>query len=211
MKAKYVITIGRQFGSGGREIGRLVASKLGIKYYDKELLAAAAKSSGVETEFFEASDERSPKFFSSSNLWSFNIGYNLGDFFTVNSPFSDDNLYHAQSNVIKAFAEESPCVIVGRSADHVLREHPCLISVFLHASEDACAERIVKRGECETIEQAIALAQKKNKLRSNYYNFYTDKEWGDAASYDLCINTTKISCEEVADIIVEYVNKRIAK
>lgn len=211
MKAKYVITIGRQFGSGGREIGKIVASKLGIKYYDKELLAAAAESSGVKTDFFEASDERSPSFFANTSLWAFNIGYSVGDFFTVNSPFSDDNLYHAQSNVIKAFAEESPCVIVGRSADHVLREHPCLISIFIGATEEACFKRMIERGDCDTVEQAQELAQKKNKLRSNYYNFYTDKKWGDASSYDLCIDSSKLSCEDVADIIVDYVNKRISK
>ena len=210
MNTNYVITIGRQFGSGGREIGRIVANKLGIQYYDKELLAAAAESSGVKTEFFEASDERSPKFFASSNLWSFKVGYNIGDFFSANVSFSDENLYRAQSDVIKSFAKQSPCVIVGRSADYVLREHPCLISIFIHASKEACAERIIARCDCKTKEQAYEMAEKKNKLRSNYYNFYTDKEWGDAASYDLCIDSSKMSSEMVADIIVEYVKKRIS-
>lgn len=210
MKANYVITIGRQFGSGGREIGRIVANKLGIEYYDKELLAAAAESSGVKTEFFEASDERSPKYFSTSNLWSFNIGYNIGDFFSANVSFSDENLYRAQSDVIKDFASQSPCVIVGRSADYVLRNHPCLISVFIHASEEACIARILKRGDCKTNEEALEMAEKKNKLRSNYYNFYTDKKWGDASSYDLCIDSSKLPNKLVADIIVEYVKKRIA-
>lgn len=210
MKEKYVITIGRQFGSGGSEIGRLIAEKLGIKYYDKELLAAAAKSSGVNAEFFEASDERSPHFYSQTNLWAFNIGYNIGNFFSADISFSDDNLYRAQSNVIKAFANESPCVIVGRSADYVLRNHPCTINVFISASENACVERIINRGDSNNKEQAKVLAEKKNKLRSNYYNFYTDKEWGDAASYDICIDTTKITCEQAADIIIEYVKKRIS-
>lgn len=207
MKDKFVITIGRQFGSGGSEIGRIVAGMLGIKYYDKELLSAAAQSSGVKTDFFEASDERSPQLYANSSLWSF--GYNIGNFFSADISFSDDNLYRAQSDVIKAFADESPCVIVGRSADHVLREHPCLISVFISASEDACAERIVRRGDSDSIEHARQLAEKKNKLRANYYNFYTDKEWGNSTSYDLCIDSTKISCEQVAEIIVEYVKKRL--
>lgn len=210
MKEKYVITIGRQFGSGGSEIGRIVAEKLGIKYYDKELLAAAAKESGVKTEFFEASDERTPSFFSKSNLWSFNIGYNIGNFFSADISFSDDNLYRAQSDVIKEFAEESPCVIVGRSADYVLREHACLISVFITASEEACLKRIIARGDSDNENHARELAEKKNKLRSNYYNFYTDKEWGNATSYDLCIDSSKITSEQVADIIVEYVKKRIS-
>lgn len=207
MKEKYVITIGRQFGSGGSKIGKIVAEMLGIKYYDKELLSAAAQSSGVKTDFFEASDERSPQLYAGSGLWSF--GYNIGSFFSAGVSFSDDNLYKAQSDVIRAFANESPCVIVGRSADHVLREHPNLISVFISASAEACAERIVNRGDSDTIEHALILAEKKNKLRSNYYNFYTDKEWGNATSYDLCIDSSKLSCTQVAEIIVEYVKKRL--
>lgn len=210
MKDKYVITIGRQFGSGGSEIGRIVAQKLGIKYYDKELLAAAAKSSGVNTEFFEASDERSPSFFASTNIWSFNIGYNLGNFFSTEVSFSDDNLYRAQSETIQALADESPCVIVGRSADHVLRNHPCIISVFISSSEEECIKRIIARGDSNNETSAREMAEKKNKLRANYYNFYTDKEWGNATSYDLCVDSSKLSIEQVADIIVEYVKKRIS-
>ena len=210
MKDKFVITIGRQFGSGGSETGRIVAHKLGIKYYDKELLAAAAKSSGVNTEFFEASDERSPSFFASSNIWSFNIGYKLGNFFSTEVSFSDDNLYKAQSETIQALANESPCVIVGRSADHVLRNHPCSISVFISSSEKECIKRIFNRGDCNNEADARVMAEKKNKLRANYYNFYTDKEWGNATSYDLCIDSSKLSIEQVADIIVEYVKKRIS-
>ena len=210
MKIKYVITIGRQFGSGGSEIGRIIANKLGINYYDKELLAVAAKESGINKEFLEASDERSPHFYSHTGLWSFNIGYNLGNFFSADISFSDDNLYRTQSDVIKAFAEQSSCVIVGRSADHVLRNHPCVISVFISADEASCISRIIARGDSHSEELARSLAEKKNKLRSNYYNFYTDKEWGAATSYDICIDTTKITCEQAADIIIEYVKKRIS-
>lgn len=210
MKDKYVITIGRQFGSGGSEIGRIVAQKLGIKYYDKELLAAAAKSSGVNAEFFEASDERSPGFFAGTNIWSFNIGYNLGNFFSTELSFSDDNLYKAQSDTIQNLANESSCVIVGRSADYVLRNHPCLISIFISSSEKECIKRIIARGDSDSEVRAREMAEKKNKLRSNYYNFYTDKEWGNATSYDLCIDSSKITSEQVAEIIVEYVKKRIS-
>ena len=210
MNNNYVITIGRQFGSGGREIGRILANKLNIPYYDKELLAAAAKSSGVKTDFFEASDERSPNLFASSNLWSFNLGYHIGNFFSAGVSFSDDKLYQAQSEAIKDFAKESSCVIVGRSADYVLREFPRLISIFIHADEDACVKRILSRGDCKSETQALEIIEKKNKLRSNYYNFYTDKKWGDAASYDLCIDSSKLTAEQVADIIVEYVKMRIS-
>lgn len=205
----FVITIGRQFGSGGREIGKLIADKLGIRYYDKEVLAEAAKKSGVRPEFFEATDERTPKFFNNSNLWSFNIGYNVGAFFIGDSPLTDDSLYRAQSDAIKSFAKTSSCVIVGRSADYVLRNFPNLISIFIHGSVASCIKRIIERGDCPDEASAKSLALKKNKLRENYYNFYTDKKWGDAQSYDLTIDSSKLSSEEIADIIVSYVKLRI--
>ena len=210
MKENFVITIGRQFGSGGREIGQIVADKLGIKYYDKELLAAAADSSGVNAEFIEETEEKSPGFFSRSNLSTINIGYSIGNFFSIDFSSYDENLYRAQSEVIQDFANQSSCVIVGRSADYVLRNHHCIISIFISASIDACIKRVIERCDCNNPEEALELIEKKNKLRSNYYNYYTDKQWGDASSYDLCIDSSKISSEQVADIIVEYVKKRIA-
>ena len=205
----YVITIGRQFGSGGREIGKLIAKGLNIPYYDKELLIEAAKSSGVNADFFLAADERSPRFF--SNLWSFNLGDNSGSYFIGNTPLSDDKIYKAQSDVMIQLAQKSPCVIVGRTADYILRNHTNVISVFIHASIEARIERIVKRGDCANAKDAEELAIKKNKLRAEYYNFYTDKTWGDAASYDLSIDSSKITSADTANFVIEYVKKRIAQ
>lgn len=205
---KYVVTIGRQFGSGGREIGKLVANKLGIKYYDKELLTEASKNTGVCKEFFENADERSPNFLSS--IFSFNFGFNGQSYFTGSSPISDDSIYNAQSMVMKELANRSSCVIVGRSADYVLRKHPCCINIFLHASMEARVKRIISRNDCKSKEEAEQLAVKKNKLRASYYNFYTDKEWGDAASYDFSIDSSSLSTEEVADLIISYVKLRVA-
>lgn len=205
--AKYVITIGRQYGSGGREIGRMVANALGIKYYDKELLTEAARSSGVCQEMFEAVDERTPSFF--SNLWSFNLGFNTGAYLLGNTPLSDDRIYTAQCAVMRELAEKSSCVIVGRSADYVLRNNPRLVSVFIHASLEARVKRIMGRGDCETEDAARSLAAKKDKLRSSYYNFYTDKTWGNAASYDLSIDSSKLTSEEVCKMIVDYVHLRL--
>lgn len=209
MEEKYVITIGRQYGSGGREIGRMLADALGIKYYDKELLTEAAKSSRVNQELFEAADERTPSFF--SNLWSFNLGFNSGAYLLGNTPLSDDSIYAAQCNVMKELAERSSCVIVGRSADYVLRNHPRLISIFIHASIEAKVRRIMGRNDCKTENEAKALAAKKDKLRSSYYNFYTDKTWGDAASYDLSIDSSKLTSQQVCKIIIDYVNMRLGK
>lgn len=204
---KYVITIGRQYGSGGREIGRLIADVLGIKYYDKELLTESAKVAGVKPELFEAADERTPSFF--SNLWSFNLGFNSGSYLIGNTPLSDENIYRAQSNVMKNIAEQSSCVIVGRSADYVLRENPNLISVFIHASIESRIIRIMNRTDIDSAEKAREMAEKKDKLRASYYNFYTDKTWGSSMSYDLSIDSSKLPTAVVADIIVNYVKSRL--
>lgn len=204
---KYVITIGRQFGCGGREIGQYIANKLNIKYYDKEILAEAAKESGVRKEFFENADERSPSFF--DNLFSFNLGYNSASFFAGSSPLSPDNIYIMQSRVIEQIAQNESLVIVGRSADYVLRDHPCCISIFVHANMDDRVKRILERRDCISTDEAKNLAEKKDKLRANYYNYYTDKCWGKAQSYDLSLSSSSISTEEVGDLIIEYAKIRI--
>ena len=204
----YVITLGRQFGCGAREIGRIVAKLLNIDYYDKELLLEAAKSSGVAPDIFEASDERTPKFFSS--LWSFNLGYYSGALFVGDQPVKEDNVYQAQSNVMVELAQKGPCVIVGRSADYILRNEANVISIFLHSSLDDRIKRIIKRGDCKTKKEAKDMAIKQNKLRANYYNFYTDKQWGECESYDLSIDSSKLGPEDTAKFIVEYVKTRLA-
>jgi cytidylate kinase len=205
----YVITLGRQFGCGAREIGHLVAKLLNIDYYDKELLLEAAKSSGVAPDIFEASDERTPKFFSS--LWSFNLGYYSGALFVGDQPVKEDNVYQAQSDVMIELAHKGPCVIVGRSADYILRNEVKVISIFLHSSMDDRIKRIIKRGDCKTKKEAKEMALKQNKLRANYYNFYTDKQWGECESYDLSIDSSKLGAEKTAQLIVEYVKTRLAE
>ena len=208
-KVNYVITIGRQYGSGGSEIGRLVADALGIKYYDKELLMESSKASGVKPEVFEAADERTPSFF--SNIWSFNLGFNTGSYLLGSSPISDEKIYAAQSNVMKTLAQNSSCLIVGRSADYVLRNHPGLISIFIHSSIEDRILRIMNRRGINSAEKAREIAEKKDKLRASYYNFYTDKVWGDAAGYDLSIDSSKLPADAVADFIVSYVKARLAQ
>lgn len=203
----FVVTLGRQFGCGAREIGQLVAKILGIEYYDKRLLLEAAKSSGVAPAIFEASDERTPKFFSS--LWSFNLGYYSGALFVGDHPVKEDNVYQAQSQVMVDLAKKGPCVIVGRSADYILRDETQVISIFLHSSMEDRIKRIVKRGDCKTKKEAKEMAIKQNKLRANYYNFYTDKHWGECESYDLSIDSSKLGPEGTAQLIVDYVKTRL--
>ena len=202
----FVITIGRQFGSGGRELGKLLASTFGIEYYDKELLQEAAKQAGMSPEFFAQSDERAPSFL--SGMFAVGTGYNPASCYSCSSTLTGDSVYCAQSEFIRKIANEKSCVIVGRSADYVLREHPRCVNIFVHSSEEDCIARIMRRGDKPTPEQARTIAHKTNKLRANYYNFYTDKRWGDAASYDLTLNTSLLKMEDAVAIIAEYIRRR---
>lgn len=209
MKNNYVITIGRQFGSGGRELGRLLAEKLSIPFYDKELLYKAAADAGLNPEFFEAADERVPQFI--NGIFPFNFGASPMTWYTGGTAISDDNIYKAQSDFIHKIAAAGPCVIVGRSSDYVLRDVPNVVNVFLHGHIDDCAKRIVARSDCKDLSAAKKLANKVNRLRANYYNFYTDKKWGAAASYDLCFNTSVMPMDDIAEVVVSYLNRRIGK
>ncbi len=200
---KWVLAIGRQYGSGGREIGRLVADELGIDYYDKELLIEAARHSGMSEHIFEAADERSPRFF--ANIWSFNLGLNSGSYFMGDTPLSDDHIYRAQGEVMMTLADRGPCVMVGRTADYVLREHCLVISMFIHAPIEVCVARLLSRGECTTEAEARTLIEKKNRLRAEYYNYYTDKHWGDASSYDLTLDSSVLGPAGSARLIANYV------
>lgn len=204
-KDKIVITIGRQFGSGGRELGKQLAQALGFEYYDKELLSEAAKRAGVSTEFFEKSDERFPSFL--NGLFSFAFGLNPVTYYSGSTSISDDSLYRAQSDFIRSLPEKSSCVIVGRTADYVLRDHPRVINLFVHAPIDERVRRIMERDGL-TADKARSKAERINKLRANYYNFYTDKTWGAAESYDLSFDTSRLSMADIVEVIHEYVKRR---
>ena len=208
----YVIAIGRQFGSGGREVGQRVAQLLGINYFDKQLLLEASRVSGIQAEMFEAADERTPKFFPS--LWPLNLAMAGSTFLSEaatsdETTMTDDNIYKAQCQVMKDLVDRKSCVIVGRTADYVLRDYCPVISVFLHAPIDNRVARIIERGDCDTREAAEKRSDKMNKLRAEYYNFYTDKLWGHAESYDLSIDSSLLGIEGTAQLIVEFVKRRL--
>ena len=205
-KQNTVITIGRQFGSGGRELGRTLADAFGFRYYDKELLSEAAKRAGMSPEFFERNDERAPSFI--NGIFSFSLGLAPSNIYAGSTAISDDSLYRAQSDFIHSLADESPCVIVGRSADYVLRDHPSTINLFVHAPMEARIDRIIKRQPELSREKARAKAEKINRLRANYYNFYTDKTWGAAESYDLTLDTSLLSMSDITEIVREYMTRR---
>lgn len=201
LPSHYVITIGRRMGSGGRALGRLLADKLGIAFYDKQLLLDAAKRAGLCPAMFERNDERRPHFI--SGLFNFNMGMSAVPTYT-SSTISDDSLYKAQCDFIHEIAAAGPCVIVGRTADYVLRDTPNVINIFVHADIDDCARRIADREPGLTLEQARRYAEKTNKLRAGFYNFYTDKRWGDSSGYDMTFNSSSMSLEDIADMVIEY-------
>ena len=202
----YVITIGRQFGSGGRELGRLIAARFGIKFYDKQLLDEAARHAGMNPQLFVNADEKAPSFI--NGMFPFNLGINPTVLCNCDNTISDESIYNQQSEFIKMLANSEPCVIVGRTADYILRDHPRAINIFVHADMADCVARIIARSDCKTAQEAESKARKVNKLRAGFYNFYSDKRWGDAASYDLTFNSSKIKMEDAVDLIAEYIRRR---
>lgn len=194
-----VITLSRQFGSGGSEIGRKVAEKLGIPYVDKSILAEAASKSGIAKEHFEKADEKRTNSFlfalATAHYGGSAVPVQLGDIIT------DDKLFIHTSDAIKKFAAE-PCVIVGRCADDILSELP-IIRVYVYADIKSRVERISKLyslGE----KAALTLIKKTDKKRASYYNFYTSKEWGDARNYDICINSDTLGIDGTAETIASF-------
>ena len=186
-------------------MGRMLAERLGIKLYDKELLAQAAKSSGFCKEIFENHDEKP----TSSFLYSLVMDTYSGGSYS-SAPFLDMPLNHkvflAQFDTIKKIAEQESCVIVGRCADYALADNPDCLNIFVHAEMEDRISWISKRKDL-TENKARDLIQKTDKQRASYYNYYTCKKWGDSRSYDLCLNTSKISKEACVDMILEFRNR----
>ncbi|MBR2949719.1 MAG: cytidylate kinase-like family protein [Lachnospiraceae bacterium] len=199
---KTVITIGRQFGSGGHEIGERVAEYFGIKCYDKELLSRAAKDSGFCEEMIKSHDERpTNSFLYNIVMDTYSFGYNASSF--VDMPISH-KVFLAQFDTIKQIASEGPCVIVGRCADYALSEFDNCINFFIYADEDAKVKRLVDKYEISE-EKALDLMQKKDKQRQSYYNYYSDKKWGRADTYDFCLNSAKLGIEGTVKLIAQIV------
>ena len=200
-----VYTIGREFGSRGKVIGKKLAERLGIKFYDKELLQQAAKESGFCEEIFENHDEKPTNSF----LYSLVMDtYSAGNY--SSAPFLDMPLNHkvflAQFDAIKSIAEKESCVIVGRCADYALADRKDVLNIFFRSELEDRISYVAQRDNV-SLQKAKEMIQKKDKQRSSYYNYYTCKKWGDARRYDLSINTSKLSDEACIDIILAYREK----
>lgn len=202
MSENLVIAIGRQCGSSGKVIGEKVAAALGIKCYDKELLALAAKNSGLCEELFQSHDEKpTNSFLYSLVMDTYNVGLTSSGY--MDMPINH-KIFLAQFDTIKKLAEEESCVIVGRCADYALADNPNLVSVFITADDK---DKIQSLKELYQIDDAKAkeVMVKTDKKRSSYYNYYSNKKWGDVRSYDLCINRSPIGVDGAVDMILKYI------
>lgn len=201
MDKNYIFTIGRQFGSGGIAVGKTLSAKLGIPFYDSEILTRVAQESGLCEDILKTHDEKPAEsvFYSS---W-------ITPFHSTELPLGL-KVFLAQFNVIKNIASEGPCVIVGRCADYVLKDFDNVVRTFIYASTETRLKNIMERQNV-TEKQARNMMLKADKTRTAYYNYFTEKEWGKPESYDLMLDTTLISPESAADVIIAYSLARNSK
>lgn len=202
---KYVITIARQYGSGGRTIGQMLAADLGIEYYDRDLIKKASEESGISMDLFAKSDEK-PKtgLFGRAKKSTY-----TGETYSPSHAkfISDENLFNYQAKVINQLADQESCIIIGRAADYVLKDRDNVLSVFIHAPKDylleRSAEKLTLRGkELERYIDGI------DKERAAYYKAHTGRDWYDARNYDLCLDSSKLGFERCVEEIISYMNVR---
>lgn len=201
----YVISIGRQLGSGGKEIAEKLGKRLNISVYDKKILEAAAQESGLDTDTFVNADEKeSDSFFGNFvTLRDTIAGYFAGQGNCLDS----DHLFQIQSEVIRNIATKESCIIIGRCSEYILRDHPSMLSIFITADNKDRITRIMhKEGVNEN--EAVELMEKGDKKRKSYHDYYATTEWGVARHYDLCINSSRLGIEESVELIYEYVKRR---
>ena len=200
MKTNAIITIGRQYGSGGREIGEKLAKRLEIPFYDKELLERAANDSGICKELFENHDEKpTNSFLYSLVMDTYSFGYSSAAF--TDMPINH-KVFLAQFEAVKKLAAEGPCVMVGRCADYALSELSNCFSVFIHSDMESRIRRIAQKYGMKDNKARDAI-QKTDKSRSSYYNYYTNKRWGDASSYHLSIDSGKLGIDKTVECIIQ--------
>lgn len=196
-----MVTIGRQCGSGGRTIGQKLAERMGVNFYDKELLALAAKKSGLAEELFETHDEKpTSSFLYSLVMDTYSLGYTTSAY--MDMPLNH-KIFLAQFDTIKQLADEESCVIVGRCADYALADYPNAVTVYITGDE---ADKINHISDLYKVDATKAkdIIVKIDKKRSSYYNYYSSKRWGEAKSYDLCINSSVLGTDGAVDVILEF-------
>lgn len=201
MSQKMIITIGRQFGSLGREIGKQLAEKLDIPCYDKEIVEAVSKENGITQDLFENVNEKQNKsFLYSLVMGSYTFGSRVS---TLSDMTMNDKLFLIQSNIIKKFAKNGSCVIIGRCADYILREEENCVNVFIHGQMKDRIERVCESYQISE-EHAEDMIIKTDKKRANYYNYYSSQKWGKAEHYHLCLDSSSISLDDAVTLIESF-------
>ena len=203
MANSIIINVGRQLGSGGHDIGRMLALDFGAKYYDRELLNLAAKESGFSEKFFEQHDEKRGFLKGLFNMQTSH--FSGGSMYKTN--FSQESLFQFQSDAIMKAAKEGSCVFVGRCADYVLRDFPNTVNVFVSASMEYRVSQIMNKQHLDE-DSARSFIEKRDSERAEYYNYYTGKKWGHAASYDICIDSSVLGILESEKIIAAFIKKK---
>ena len=198
-----IINVGRQLGSGGHDIGRMLALDFQAKYYDRELLNLAAKESGFSEKFFEQNDEKKGFLKGLFNMQTSHVSG--GSMYKTN--FSQESLFQFQSDAIQKAAKEGSCVFVGRCADYILRDFPNTVNIFITASMKYRIDQIMNKQHMD-YEEARKFIESKESKRAAYYNYYTGKKWGAAESYDLCIDSSILGFVETEKIIAEFIRKK---
>lgn len=198
-----IITVGRQIGSGGHNIGKKLAEELGYKFYDMEILALAAEESGFDRKFFEKNDEKHG-FFRSIFGGSVLTGAMMNYADSSASSLSQEGLFRFLSEAIQKAAGEDNCIFVGRCADYILRDFPNVVSVFVTADYEERVQAVMQRKEM-TREQSEKHIREKEDSRASFYNYYTGKTWGHSASYDLCVNSSKLGQDKTVEYIKQFV------
>ena len=196
----YVITIARGYGSGGLTIGKMLAKRLGIDFYDMELLRLASEESGINIELFNQADEHvKTGFFKRYNR---SFGERLVSPSSVDFT-SNDNLFNYQAKIIRDLAAKQDCIIIGRCADYILREQENVVRLYFYADHDTCVKTVTDLYGIrpQDAEERVASI---DRSRAAYYKYYTGGEWNDETNYDLCINTSKIGFEKAVDVVVGY-------
>ena len=196
-----IITISRQHGSGGKEIGEILSEALGIPCYDNKLIQLASEKSGFSEEHFRDYDKNASNSFLYSLVRGFQYHQNATGMWSL-----EDKIYATQSRVIQELADQGPCIIIGRCADYILSERPELVKIFVYGSPDFRAERIAQR-EGILKEKALDEIKATDKRRQNYYNYHADTKWGEALNYNLCIDSSFCGVEKAAQIICDFIKK----
>ena len=198
--SKFVITIARGYGSGGKTIGKMLSQELGIHYYDRELLRFASEESGINERLFGMADEKvKGGFFKKKGEYREEPLPPESEEFV-----SDDNLFNYQAKIIRQLADRESCVIVGRCADFVLRDYSYVTRVFIFASRENCIQNVVEMYG-KTPKEAERIIEKTDRVRSAYYKYYTGQAWDNARNYDLCLDSGGLGYQKCVDIIKEYI------